>query len=329
MAPSLLRPQAHLSNQEILELAQQAPSILRKNPRAFETSPLLALFTASENTELWIIYENLLLACLRIEDDRSAVEILARLALRFGDDNQRIMALKGLVREAQAKDNAELEEILKGYETVLIDIGNSGTNIPIAKRRVALLKSLGRPSDAISALVRLLEYSPTDAEAWSELSDLYLAQGMYAQAIYALEEVLVLSPNSWNMQARLGELLFMAAAASADAATYTFYAESVKRFCRSIELCDDYLRGYYGLKQATDKLLSDPKLLKPSKQSGDDGLVLPPKQTLEALNEQATKKLAEIVRRYGAGDPLWQGYDVAEVAAARELLSKGEEKVVR
>ena len=25
-------------------------------------------------------------------------------------------------------------------------------------------------------------------------------------------------------------------------------AESVKRFSRSIELCDDYLRGYYGLK---------------------------------------------------------------------------------
>lgn len=25
-------------------------------------------------------------------------------------------------------------------------------------------------------------------------------------------------------------------------------AESLKRYCRSIELCDDYLRGYYGLK---------------------------------------------------------------------------------
>ena len=25
-------------------------------------------------------------------------------------------------------------------------------------------------------------------------------------------------------------------------------AESMRRFCRSIELCDDYLRGYYGLK---------------------------------------------------------------------------------
>ena len=34
-----------------------------------------------------------------------------------------------------------------------------------------------------------------------------------------------------------------------DNATYKHYAESVKRFCRSIELCDDYLRGYYGLKR--------------------------------------------------------------------------------
>lgn len=24
--------------------------------------------------------------------------------------------------------------------------------------------------------------------------------------------------------------------------------EALKRFCRSVELCDDYLRGYYGLK---------------------------------------------------------------------------------
>lgn len=48
----------------------------------------------------------------------------------------------------------------------------------------------------------MLEYTPTDGEAWSELSELYLAQGMYSQAIYALEEVLVLSPNSWNVCGR-------------------------------------------------------------------------------------------------------------------------------
>lgn len=58
-------------------------------------------------------------------------------------------------------------------------------------------------------------------------------------------------------------------------------------------------------------------------------MVLPSKETLEALSEQATKKLGEIVRRHGAGEPLWQGYDEAEVTAARELLSEDEAKIVR
>lgn len=42
----------------------------------------------------------------------------------------------------------------------------------------------------------------------------------------------------------------MAATASGvdENAARKYLAESLKRFCRSIELCDDYLRGYYGLK---------------------------------------------------------------------------------
>jgi ER membrane protein complex subunit 2 len=59
---------------------------------------------------------------------------------------------------------------------------------------------MGKTTEAIAALVWLLEFNPTDAEAWSELSDLYLSQGLYSQAIYALEEVLVLVPNAWNVR---------------------------------------------------------------------------------------------------------------------------------
>lgn len=135
MAPSLLRPQAHLAGKEVLELAQQAPTILRRNPRAFSTSPLAALFSASETAELWIIYENLLLACLRIGDDVSAQELLDRLVIRFGEDNQRIMALMGLVKEAQATDNAALEKILKEYDEILEDPDNTFTNIVSARCR--------------------------------------------------------------------------------------------------------------------------------------------------------------------------------------------------
>jgi ER membrane protein complex subunit 2 len=45
-------------------------------------------------------------------------------------------------------------------------------------------------------------------------------------------------------------LLAAKSAASSDAAKQV--AEALKRFCRSIELCDDYLRGYYGLKLVGD-----------------------------------------------------------------------------
>lgn len=41
----------------------------------------------------------------------------------------------------------------------------------------------------------------------------------------------------------------MAANSTAEAVPSKQLADAVKRFCRSIELCDDYLRGYYGLKK--------------------------------------------------------------------------------
>lgn len=70
---------------------------------------------------------------------------------------------------------------------------------PILKRRVALLRSLNRSSDAISAIIQLLDATPTDAEAWCELADLYQSQGLSSQAIFSLEEALLIAPNSWNV----------------------------------------------------------------------------------------------------------------------------------
>ncbi|TDZ32247.1 TPR repeat protein oca3 [Colletotrichum spinosum] len=323
MAPSLIRPQGHLSPAEVLELAQQAPTILRNNPKAFSSSPLISLLSAAETPEIWIIYENLLVACLRTGDSQAAHQFLERLVIRFGNDNERIMAFKGLVKEADADNDGELVQVLKEYETIL---GQNATNIPVAKRRVALLKSTGKISDAIAALNSLLDFSPTDAESWAELADLYLSQGLYSQAIFALEEVLVLTPNAWNIHARMGEILYMASSAS-EAPSQQQLTESVKRFCRSIELCDDYLRGYYGLKLVTNKLLKESS--KSSRQTDSEDWVLPDPSTIQKLNQTATQKLADIVRHHGAKERLWQGYDESEVAAARDLLSKESVDLVR
>lgn len=41
----------------------------------------------------------------------------------------------------------------------------------------------------------------------------------------------------------------MAAESGSEGNSQSYIAKSLKRFCRSVELSDDYLRGYYGLKR--------------------------------------------------------------------------------
>ncbi|KAG6018338.1 hypothetical protein E4U43_003788 [Claviceps pusilla] len=321
MAQSLLQPVGNLSPAETLKLAQQAPEILRKNPRAFSASPLLSLFSVAETADTWTMYENLMVVCLRTGDDSAAHECLERITIRFGDKHERVLALQGLFKEATASTNDELQKILEEYDAFLQD---NDANLPIFKRKVALLRSMGKLPEAISALNAFLDICPTDPEAWSELADMYVSQGLYAQAIYALEEVLVLSPNAWNIHARLGEVSLMAATSSSEG-SLKHYAEAVKRFCRSIELCDDYLRGYYGLKLAIDNILG----AVPKSKKAVEGFTLPSQETTEKLNQAATEKLAEIVRRNKAQEKSWQGYDAGEITAAEELLAGSSAKIVR
>lgn len=56
---------------------------------------------------------------------------------------------------------------------------------------------------------------------------------------------------------------------------------------------------------------------------------MPTAATIEKLNELATEKLSEIVRRYSAKERQWTGYDQAEIAAARELLAQDAPQTAR
>lgn len=119
MSSALLHPPSHLPPATALHLSQQAPSILENSPGAISTSALQSIFSASETPELWTIYENLLLSCLRTGDDESAHLCLGRLVNRFGSDNERVMALEGLLKEATATDTAALDLVLQEYEQIL------------------------------------------------------------------------------------------------------------------------------------------------------------------------------------------------------------------
>lgn len=121
MASSLLHPPAHLPPSVALQLSQQAPALLLNTPASISPYSLTSLWSAAESPELWTTYENLMLSCLRTGDEQSAHWCLERLTKRFGADNERLMALRGLFQEAIASDDAALKQVLEEYERILTE----------------------------------------------------------------------------------------------------------------------------------------------------------------------------------------------------------------
>ena len=328
----LLQAPTNSSPQNTFSLSQQAKSFFTAQATWLSSLPYpLNLFVNTESQEKWATYENIFLACLRTGDNDSAHKALEELTARFGKLNERVMALQGLYQEATAKTQQDLEEVMMQYDVILKD---DPTMFAIRKRRAALLRSVGKSTEAIGDLIKLVDASPTDAEAWAELADLYVGQGMHEQAIYCLEEVLLVMPNAWNMHARLGEVLFLSAnKADGTGEQVKILSESMRRYCRSVELSDDYLRGYYGVKVTTGRLLEVLGSVKKPQQSTADsvtGELAPPSlATVKQLNQLATSKLAELTRRARAGEKDWDGYSQVELAAVRSLLDGDTQKIER
>ncbi|KNG49028.1 tetratricopeptide repeat domain-containing protein [Stemphylium lycopersici] len=318
---NLLSPPSQIPPPTALALSQKAPLVLSTTPTSTLPWPLSLLFSR-ETPETWTVHENLFLSTLRTGDEKAALQILQRLESRFGDQNERIITLRGIYNEATSKSDADLEKVFDAYEKILRD---DPTNMSIRKRRVAVLKALGRTNDAITAVTVLLQNSPTDAEAWAEASELYASTGAWGQAIFCAEEVLLITPNAWTAHAHIATLHYLSTASN-NPPNFSSFALALKHFCRSVELNDSYLRGYYGLKLLTSKLnstLSDSASAPTKRPSQDDDEVpLPGPHIIKKLEEIATNKLAEMIRHYKSGDKAWQGYEEAEIIAARELLDR-------
>ncbi|PWY77147.1 tetratricopeptide repeat domain protein [Aspergillus sclerotioniger CBS 115572] len=297
--------------------AQQAPLILRSNSRGETISH--SSEHGGKDPENYSVIEQLLFSCLRAGDDKSALLCTEQLGARFGATDDKVTGLRGLYEEATADNQSTLEKCLQEYDLVLSE---NPMNLPIQKRRIALLRSLSRPTDAISSLINLLDAVPTDAEAWCELADLYHSQGMSSQAAFCLEEALLIVPNAWNIHAFLGELLYSGAISSDTGDCFQLLEGSIHRFCRSIELCTDYLRGFYGLVLATSLLGRKQRLDNHSQdQSSAQTRSSLTSEVLDELTNFARKRLDEIVKSRTSKLHIWKG-NQSELIAAKELLDR-------
>ncbi|KAI8868873.1 hypothetical protein GQ42DRAFT_35008 [Ramicandelaber brevisporus] len=117
-----------------------------------------------------------------------------------------------------------------------------------------------------------------------ELADCYLALNMYRQALFCLDEVMLLIPQNHIPQLKAAETLY----------SIGHLASALKRFCRALELCPDNVRALYGIQLCLARLLNrsgDPS------GSGDDAVAPPSQETLEKLSTLVSSQLNDIYTR--------------------------------
>lgn len=81
-------------------------------------------------------------------------------------------------------------------------------NDQLFKRQAALERSRGDTPKAIDLLRKHVDTYCVDAEAWEELSELYLEQYMYRQAAFCYEELLLHAPMNVNYLTRYADVLY-------------------------------------------------------------------------------------------------------------------------
>uniref|UniRef100_A0A158QET3 TPR_REGION domain-containing protein n=1 Tax=Hymenolepis diminuta TaxID=6216 RepID=A0A158QET3_HYMDI len=150
--------------------------------------------------EKWIVLEQVLIAALDVHDLETAQICLNHLRKRF-PESIRVKRLHGMLLEA----SNQFEEARSLYKEI---IDAESTDIISRKRLIITFKSQGLYNQAIEELNKYLKLFMADVEAWSELSDLYLAQGNFKHAAFCVEEMILANPHNPLLHERLAEVKF-------------------------------------------------------------------------------------------------------------------------
>ncbi|KAI9500634.1 tetratricopeptide repeat domain-containing protein [Coemansia spiralis] len=243
------------------------------------SEPLLNKGSISQaGDDVWLVYEQVFIAAIDEGEIDVAKAVLEILHKRFGG-SQRVKRLYGMINEAVGYP----DEAKKLYDEML---EKDATNVLASKRLIALLKSQGQYSIAIQELVSYLDTHGNDFEAWLELAHLYLANHLYAQAAFCLEEVILQQPANHYFHLCYAEVNY----------TMGCLDIALKEYLRVVELSTDNVRGFYGIKLAADRILDITSHGAGKSRDSSHFKVenAPQKATLERLSQLATERLVAI-----------------------------------
>lgn len=184
------------------------------------------------DNERHVVLEQVIIAAL----DCNRIEIAEKCIKLLADEfpgSLRVQKYKAMKLEALELYD-EAIDVLNGI------ISTDETNAAPRKRKIAILKAKGKPTEAIKELCEYLKHFMSDKEAWQELCNLYMAEGEYAKAAFCMEELILHNPHTHLYHQRLAEIRYTMGGSDNIEVAKSYYSQAIK-------LNPNNMRALYGL----------------------------------------------------------------------------------
>ncbi|KAF7277817.1 hypothetical protein GWI33_009233 [Rhynchophorus ferrugineus] len=204
----------------------------------------LRLNTDGLGNEKYLILEQVYVAaldCHAFNVSKRCIEILRE---EF-PKSLRVRKLEAMYFEA----NEEYDKALDLLNAIIkVDESNSAAR----KRKVAVFKAQGKIVDAIKELTDYLKIFMTDADAWQELSELYIAENDFNKAAFCVEELILHNPHNHLLHQRYADIKYTQGGIENFEQAKSYYSQALRMNPKN-------MRALYGLYLTTLALSTSSK----------------------------------------------------------------------
>ncbi|EGO01303.1 hypothetical protein SERLA73DRAFT_179463 [Serpula lacrymans var. lacrymans S7.3] len=283
------------------QLATYRSQNTRASQETFEKGYLILQKNGHKNMgdDGWDFLEQLTLAAIDVGRTDVADRCLQLLSDKF-PESARVECLTGI--RIEAVDS--LETALKYYDDLLsTDSAREG----IWKRKISVLRRMGKVDKAANELVEFLDTYYVDVEAWLELADIYATCNQYDQSLQALSQVLILAPQNPFYALQFAETAYTSGDIPLAIKVFLVvvnmtHGDESETLAESTPL-GVTVRAWYGVKLCARRLRQDPRL----STSSSSQTTAP--RNVELLDELATERLRVAYSSSGKKGQLAQGRD--------------------
>uniref|UniRef100_A0AAR2JM81 ER membrane protein complex subunit 2 n=1 Tax=Pygocentrus nattereri TaxID=42514 RepID=A0AAR2JM81_PYGNA len=195
--------------------------------------------------DIWIIYEQVMIAALDCSRDDLAWSCLQELKRQF-PDSHRVKRLAGMRLEALER----YDDANKLYDSILQD---DPTNTAARKRKISILRAQGKSSEAIRELNEYLEQCVCVTYLFRYVLFLSSALSSYAKAAFCLEELMMTNPHNHLYCEQYAEVKYTQGGLENLELARKYFAQALKLNNRN-------MRALFGLYMSASHIAGSPKV---------------------------------------------------------------------